>query len=315
MIQRLLVRTLLVLMLLQVATSCRQSRTEPGGAKKVGVATTLFPLYDFTRAVAGDRAEVSLILPPGVEPHSFEPKPEDIVRINRAGLFVFSSKYMEPWAEDILKGVDKGRVLAVEAGAGVTFLPAAEHGGEEEKGHRHAEGMDPHIWLSIPNARKMVDNIAAGLAQKDPASKDYYLKNAAAFNARLTELDGKFKAGLADCRTRVFLHGGHFAFGYLAERYGLKYISAYAVSADAEPTLRKMVALINQMRSNHLKYIFYEELISPTVAETIARETGASLLKLHGIHNVSKEDMDRGVTYISLMEQNLTNLRTGLECR
>lgn len=312
--RRLLVHTVLVLVFLMAATACRQSGPEPG-AKKVRVVTTLFPLYDFARAVGGEKADVSLLLPPGVEPHSFEPRPEDVVRINKADLFVFSSRYMEPWAEDILKGAGKGHALAVEAGAGVTYLPAAGHDVEKEKGHHHEGGMDPHIWLSIPNAGKMVDNIAAGLAQKDPANKEYYLKNAAAYNARLTELDGKFKAGLADCRTRVFLHGGHFAFGYLAERYGLKYLSAYNVSADAEPTPKKMVELIKQMRSNHLKYIFYEELISPTVAETIARETGATLLKLHGIHNVSRDEMERGVTYISLMEKNLNNLRTGLECR
>jgi zinc transport system substrate-binding protein len=113
----------------------------------------------------------------------------------------------------------------------------------------------------------------------------------------------------------MFLHGGHYAFGYLADRYGLSYISAYAVSADAEPTPGKLVKLINLMKSHSLQFIFTEELISPRTAKIIAEETGATILKLHGAHNLSREDMERGATYLSLMEQNLENLRKGLQCR
>jgi zinc transport system substrate-binding protein len=174
--------------------------------------------------------------------------------------------------------------------------------------------MDPHVWLSIPNAVKMVSNIAAALERKDPTGAASYRKNAEAYRARLIELDGRFKAGLSGCRQHLFLHGGHYAFGYLAKQYGLTYVSAYAVSADAEPTSKKMMELVKQLRKNSLGYIFYEELLSPRVAETLARETGATLLKLHGIHNVSREDLAGGATYISLMEQNLKNLRTGLQC-
>ena len=175
--------------------------------------------------------------------------------------------------------------------------------------------MDPHIWLSIPNAEKMVENITAALAKKDPAGSAYYRKNAEAYRSRLEELDGKFKEGLAGCGQRLFLHSGHYAFGYLAQRYGLTYVSAFPVSADAEPTPKKLMELVTLMRKNSLTHIFYEELLSPRTAETIAHETGATLLMLHGIHNVSREDMAGGATYISLMEQNLKNLRTGLQCR
>jgi zinc transport system substrate-binding protein len=208
----------------------------------------------------------------------------------------------------------------VDASAGVSFIPAAGEDGHDEHGpgahgHHHGEGMDPHIWLSIPNAEKMVDNVTEALARKDPAGSASYRNNAAAYRARLAELDNKFREGLAGCGRRIFLHGGHYAFGYLAQQYGLTYVSAYAVSADAEPTPRKLMERVNLMRKNDLRYVFYEELLSPRVAETIARETGANLLKLHGIHNVSREDLAGGATYISLMEQNLKNLRTGLQCR
>ncbi|HWR72529.1 MAG TPA: zinc ABC transporter substrate-binding protein, partial [Nitrospirota bacterium] len=264
--------------------------------------------------------EVSLLLPPGVEPHSFEPKPDDIVRVNKADVFVYTNKFMEPWAEDILRGVGRSDLLVVDSSRGAAFLPvrgeeAGEHSEKHGERHHYAHGMDPHIWLSIPNAQKMVDNIAAGLASRDPGNRDLYQGNAEAYKSELKRLDQKFKEGLSACKTRMFLHGGHYAFGYLADHYGLLYISAYAVSADAEPTPGRLVKLINQMKSHSLRFIFTEELISPRIAKIIAEETGADILKLHGIHNVSRENMERGATYLSLMEENLENLRKGLQCR
>lgn len=305
---------LLFLMVLPLG-ACTQKGPETGG--KIQVVTTLFPLYDFTRIVGGDKVDVSLLLPPGVEPHSFEPKPDDMVRINRAGLFIYTNPYMEPWVAGLLKGIDRQRLTVVDTSTGVTFLPAGGHDeghDANEAGHHHG-GMDPHVWLSIPNARKMVENIAAALEAKDPANAGSYRKNAAAYGEKLAELDGKFKKGLADCGTRRFFHGGHYAFGYLADRYGLQYVSAYAMSADAEPRPQKLTAMIGQIRSSGTKYIFYEELISPRMAEAIARETGVTMLKLNGVHNISRDELQRGESYLSLMEQNLTNLRTGLQCR
>lgn len=310
----------LLVMFIPFVAACQKGREPVQGKGKILVVTTLFPLHDFVRTVGGDRVEARLLLPPGVEPHNFEPKPEDVVQLNKADIFVYTNRYMEPWAAGILKGIPNKGLEAVDASAGVTFMPASggEHHDEHEageRGHLHGEGMDPHVWLSIPNAERMVDNIASALERKDPAGGGYYRKNAEAYRARLAELDGRFRTGLSGCRQRLFLHGGHYAFGYLAQRYGLTYVSAYAVSADAEPTPQKLMELVNLMRKNSLRYIFYEELLSPRVAETIARETGATLLQLHGIHNVSREDMAEGATYVSLMEKNLKNLMTGLQCR
>jgi zinc transport system substrate-binding protein len=227
---------------------------------------------------------------------------------------------MEPWAENILKGVAGKKLVVVDAGDGANYMSADGEDGDDDHGaekdvHRHGAGLDPHIWLDMDNARTIVDNIASALSQKDPANKEYYLANASAYKARLTELDGRFRDGLANCQSREFLHGGHYAFGYLARRYNLHYLSAYGMSANAEPPPRKLVEIIAKMKKSGLKHIFYEELLAPRVAATIARESGATLLKLHGLHNISREDMDRGATFISLMEQNLASLRTGLKCR
>lgn len=303
--------------LILLGSACQRQERVPA-TDKLTIVTTLFPIHDFAKNVGKGKVEVSLLLPPGVEPHSFEPKPDDIVRVNKADVFVYTNKIMEPWAEDILKGVGKPDLLVVDSSRGAMFLSAGEAGERVEKheeGHHPAPGMDPHIWLSIPNAQKMVDNIAAGLASRDPGNKDFYKGNAEAYKSELKRLDQKFKEGLSACKTRMFLHGGHYAFGYLADRYALSYISAYAVSAEAEPTPGRLVKLINQMKSHSLRFIFTEELISPRIAKIIAEETGATILKLHGVHNVSSENMERGATYLSLMEENLENLRKGLQCR
>jgi zinc transport system substrate-binding protein len=312
------------LLVLLPASGCKPRERAPQ-AGRLSVVTTLFPLYDFARQAGGDRVEVHLLLPPGVESHGFEPKPDDIVRVSRADVFVYTNRFMEPWAARIVKsaGEGGGGPLVVDSSAGARFLPLAphserdEHHGEEhgEEDHDHPAGADPHIWLSIPNAKKMVENIAAGLAARDPANKNLYEKNAAAYEAELDALDRAFRDGLADCKTRIFLHGGHYAFGYLADRYGLTYLSAYAATAEAEPSPRKLMELITLMKKNSLGHIFYEELITPRTAKVIADETGASLLKLHGLHNVGRDELAGGATFVSLMRRNLENLRKGLQCR
>lgn len=311
-------RVIIFLLCLLVAGTASCSKSAPKqGPHKLNVVVTLFPLYDFARQIGGDKVDVQLLLPPGLEPHSFEPKPEDMLNINRADLFIITNPYMEPWAEKLLKGIDSGKVTAVDAGEGAQFLPLV---GEDD---HHAHGasprdtmrMDPHIWLSIPNAQKMVRTMAAAFARKDPAHAAVYQANADSYVGRLAELDARFRSDLSRCRTKTLMHGGHYAFGYLANRYGLNYTSAYAASANAEPSPRVLVDLVRKMKQERVGTIFYEEIISPAMAEMIARETGAKLVKLHGLHTVGKAELEQGVTYLTLMERNLDNLRKGLECR
>ena len=161
----------------------------------------------------------------------------------------------------------------------------------------------------------MVDNILEGLMTKDPANREYYKGNAEAHKAKLREMDEKYRGALSTCKTRMFVHGGHFAFGYLASRYNLRYVSAYHGSPDAEPTPKRLIELKNVLKRFNLHYVFYEELITPRIAEIISRETGAALLKLHGAHNVSREELEKGITFLSIMEDNLNSLRVGLECQ
>lgn len=298
-------------------SACSKPESAAPTATKLQVVTSLFPLYDFVRQIGGDQVEVTLLLPPGVEAHSFDPKPEDILRVNRAGLFIYTHKAMEVWAATIAKSADPARVTIVDASVGAQLRPSSGDA-DEHDAHAHvhnAGAIDPHLWLDFANAQVMVRNIAEAMASKDPAHRELYLRNAAAYVTRLNTLDADYRRSLADCKQRALLQGGHFALGYLTARYGLEYHAAAAVNPEAEPTAATMAALVKQMRRQDLCYLFSEELVSPKLAETIAKEAGGSVLLLSAAHNVSKVDFERGITFVEIMERNLKNLQIGLECR
>ncbi|MFA6416789.1 MAG: metal ABC transporter substrate-binding protein [Patescibacteria group bacterium] len=298
---------LIIVGALYLATSYK--RSPQVSSEKLTVVTTIFPLYDFAKAIGGDRAEVSLLLPPGVEAHSFEPKPSDIARINSASIFIYTGSFMEPWAEDIIQGADNQNLRAVDASMGITLIPGVFHDEDEPAG-----ANDPHIWLDFVNDQQIVQAIAAAFSAQDPKNAAYYETRATAYQETLKMLDSKYQTTLTNCASREIIYGGHYAFGYLARRYNLEYSAAQGVSPDAEPTAQDLINLVNQIKNNNIKYIFYEELSSPKVAETIAQETGAQMLLLNAAHNLSRENLAAGKTFSQVMEENLNNLKIGLQC-
>jgi zinc transport system substrate-binding protein len=312
---------LLVIFILFAVAMFGCTRKDQQPSSKLQVVTTLFPLYDFARTIGGERAEVSMLLPPGMEPHSFEPKPNDILRISKAGLFIYTNRYMEPWAASMLASIGQGRPRVADGGRGVNYAAARavdghDHGGQAEHGVAEgAGGMDPHIWLDFANAATIVDNILAGFVSADPANERFYQDNAARLKIQLAELDQRYRDGLSSCETREFLHGGHFTFGYLARRYGLQYHSLSGVSSESEPSAAKMAAMVRQIKSSGVRFLFAEALLSPRMSETLAGEAGVTVLMLHGAHNLGRDDVARGVSFVTLMEQNLNNLQKGLACR
>ena len=280
------------------------------GEKKLKVITTLFPLYDMAKNIGDDKAEVSLLLPPGVEAHSFEPKPSDIVKINQADIFVYTGKFMEPWADDVIKGAVNKNLLVVDASRGTKMIVGVFHDVDEPTG-----SLDPHIWLDFDNAKIMVKNIVQAFQFKDSADANFYEQKANDYSTKLTELDTSYKKGLATCKSKEIVYGGHYAFGYPARRYGLRYLAAQGVSPDAEPTANDLVRLVEQIKKNKIRYIFYEELTSSKIAETIAGETNAKMLLLNAAHNLSRDQFDQGLSFFDILKRDLENLRVGLECK
>jgi len=306
----------LVLMVsaLMASGSLQAAEADDVVSSRVTVVTTLFPVFDFVRHVGGDKVEAVLIVPPGVEPHEYSPSPQDIVRINGASAFLYTSDAMEPWVSRLLPGITNQNLLIAQAGQDID-------GGEEDAADHPTDGEwppagDPHIWLDFANAQKMVDNVLDVLVTIDGENAGFYQQNAAALKTELADLDFRYREGLRDCRLRTIVYGGHFAFGYLAKRYELEHVSPYqGFSPNAEPTPRAVGELIGVLSSTGAKTIFFEELVDPKIARVIAEETGARQVLLSAAHNVTRDEMDAGVTFIQIMNDNLAKLREGLECR
>ncbi|MDA3970505.1 MAG: metal ABC transporter substrate-binding protein [Desulfobulbaceae bacterium] len=276
------------------------------GEQRLQVVASIFPAYDFARAIGGDRVELTQLLPPGVEAHGFSPTPRDIIRINQAAVLLYTGSVMEPRVHKLLRSIDSG-VRVVDLSSGLLT------GGDQHEHNGH-NGVDPHFWLDPLQAKIMVARIGQAFSRADPAHAEGYSARAEAYLEKLTNLDIAIRTGLAGCARRTIISGGHFAFGHFINRYDLKAVSAYpGFSADGKPSPRSIVTLIETMQKTGGTAVYHEELINPKVARIIAEETGCTLLLLHGVHNVSKDEME-SATYLSLMEDNLQRLQQGLVC-
>jgi len=288
--------------------------------RKIRVVTSVFPLMEFARAVCGDRGEVHLLVPPGAEIHTWQPRPSDIVRLSSADLFIFIGSSLEPWLQDILDAVQNPNLRTLEASQGISLIErdstGIEHEGEHEKEPVHdTEGVDPHIWLDFQNDQIIVDKIAAALSELDPEGNSIFKKNASVYKQKLRALDEKFKRSLEKCAHKVFILGGHAAFGYMARRYGLRQISLYGVSPDSRPTPKKLIEIVELAKKYKINVIFFEFSVSDELARVLAREVGAKTLVLNPGANLTREELEMGKTFFDIMEENLENLKDGLICR
>jgi zinc transport system substrate-binding protein len=294
--------------------TCPYAQAQP----KLKVVTTLFPLQEFSKAVGGEKVQADLLLPPGAEAHAWEPKVSDLGKVHKADVFIYIGRAMEPWAHDLLTALKGKQLKVVEASAGVPLLEAQDFDHPKEGGHsqKHSrEGaVDPHVWMDFALDLKIIDAIAAAYIEKDPGNASQYRAQAKAYQSRLEDLDQKYQSSLARCRHRRIILGGHSAFAYLARRYGLQQVALYGVSPNAEPTPKKLTEVINAARNEGVKFIFFEELINPKMALVLAKEAGIQTLVLHGGANLTREQIEKKVTFLELMEKNLENLRKGLEC-
>jgi zinc transport system substrate-binding protein len=287
-------------------------RPGAAAAARISILTTVFPLQQFAAAVVGERGEARLLLPPGASVHTWQPRPEDIVRLSGCDLLIYIGAGLEPWLPDMLRAFPKGRVRTLEAAAGLA-VPDAD---EIETGQGHgAEGLDPHVWLDFSLDQRMVDRIAAELTRIDPAGKDAFEANARALDARLEALDAEFRAGLSDCRDKNLVLAGHAAFGYLARRYGLVQVALFGLSPDALPSARDLMKIVDLCRKENIRTVYFENSVPPDMSETLASEIGGRVLLLKAGHNLSREDQEKRVTFFDLMRGDLAALRDGLGCR
>jgi zinc transport system substrate-binding protein len=288
-----------------VFAGCSFAEPVDSSAKKIRVVTTIFPLYDFVRQVGGDRVNVVLLVPPGVEPHTFEPTPSDFVTINSADIFLYTSDAMEPWVERLLPTITNQNLLVVMAYNSIRRAVAFEE----------SPGNDPHIWLNFVYDQHIVDDIVNDLISFDENGREGYLDRGRAYKSELAHLHRSYMDGLKQCRLNTIYLGGHSAFQNWAMEYSIVIVSPYkGFAADAEPTPKAIASLIEGIRSSGAKTVFYEELLDPKVARIVEEETGAKITLLSAAHNVTAEEMSQQGTFLKIMEGNLIKLRSALEC-
>ncbi|HEM2809808.1 TPA: zinc ABC transporter substrate-binding protein AdcA [Streptococcus suis] len=287
--------------------ACGNSTASEDG--KLNIVTTFYPVYEFTKQVAGDEANVDLLVKAGTEVHGYEPSAKDIARIQEADAFVYENENMETWVHDVEGSIDTEKVNVISATEGMLLLPGGE---EEHEGHDHSEeghshAYDPHVWLSPERAITLVENIRDSLVAKYPEKKDAFETNAAAYIEKLDALDAKYSETLSAAKQKYFVTQ-HTAFAYLALDYGLKQVSITGVAADEDPTPSRLAELTEYINKYGIKYIYFEENASKSVAETLAKETGVQLDVLNPLESLTDEDMKNGKDYISVMEDNLAAL-------
>lgn len=285
----------------------------PAGLEaKVRVVATVLPLGEFASRIAGDRAEVSLLLPPGAGVHTWQPRPADISRLAKADLLLYIGGDLEPWLPGLLGALPGGRLRTFEASSG---LPMIEAHDEHEAGEAAHGTLDPHIWLDLEIDVRIVGGIAEELSAIDPEGRNVFRANAEALAGRLRRLDADFREGLSSCPGRDIVLAGHGAFGYLARRYGLVQRALYGLSPDAQPKPRDLIEAVDFCRRNGIRTVFFENSVSPALSRTLAREIGGRVLVLQAGHNLTREQQDRKVGFFELMDENLKALRLGLGCR
>lgn len=281
---------------------------------KIQIVATLFPQYDFAKQIGGDKVNVSLLLTPGTETHTYEPTPQDIIRINDSDLFIYTGKYMEPWADRIVGGIDSDTKI-LDASNNINLLKSEDDDDEEEHEHEeHHHEFDPHIWLDPQNAIIMVKNITEELCSIDKENEEYYRANSERIIAEINSMDLDIENTIKNSNKNKVVFGGTFAYAYFVNKYKLEYVTAYdSCGESSEPSVARVKEVIDYMKENNIKVVFYQEASSGKIADSIAKETGAKKLVFHTVHNATQEEINNGETYISLMRKNLDNLKQALE--
>ncbi len=271
----------------------------PSGGKLTVVAS-FYPYFYMAARVAGDRAVVASLLPPGVEPHDWEPTPSAIAQVHDADIFVFNG-HAEVYLAPLFAELPADRPVRVNTSAGLP-MRTTENG-----------EVDPHVWLDPVLASRVVDSIEAAFSAARPESASVFHANAQQVRAEFAATDAVYAPGLAICTLRTIVTQ-HEAFGYAGARYNLTVIAIQGLSPDAEPTPQQLAEIRAVINQTGVRYIFYEELVNPSVAETLAAEAGVGTLVLSPIEGLTPEGAQQGETYFSLLGRNLVNLRIALGC-
>ena len=273
---------------------------------KLNIVATIFPQYDFARAIAGDAADITMLLAPGAETHSYEPTPKDIKAIENCDIFIYVGGESDSWIDGILESVDINKMKIISLMKIVEPL-------EEENAEEHEGEYDEHVWTSPVNAVKICKTIAQAMCDADPQNADLYNKNCQSYTSKLAELDKAFRETVSSGARKMLVFGDRFPLLYFVKEYGLEYMAAYpGCASSTEPSPSVIAELINTVKRENIPIVFKIELSNGNIAETISEATSAKTVTFYSCHNISKDDFYKGETYLSLMTKNIQSLKEAL---
>lgn len=303
---------LLTAILVFVLWGCNiDSKTQK--SDKLSIVATIFPQYDFSRQIAADKAEVSMLLAPGTESHSFEPTTSDILAINNCDIFVYTGGDSDYWIDSLLENADNPDLTIISL-MDCVEIHHANHSDSEEHNHNHNHShIDEHVWTSPVNAISIAEKICEEMCKKDAENSDYYKNNLKEYKAELLKLHEDFKSITESAEKHTLVFADRFPLRYFEEEYFLSHYAAFSgCSDDTEPSAHTVKELIDIVRKENVSTVLKIELSSDSIAKTIQNETGAEIRTFYSCHNISKEDFEKGETYLSLMQKNLETLKLAL---
>lgn len=305
---------------------------------KLKVVTTIFPEYDITRAIAKDKVDLELMIKPGVDVHSFTPTPQDIKTVQNSNIFVYGGTEHDKWVENLTKSIDMKNKKVVKLVDGIQQLEEESvdgmkhehhHDDEKEDEHNHdhkhekedehdhkdesEKELDPHYWTSPKNAIQMVKTITNALVEKDSDNAEFYKENAKNYIKQLEGVDKELHDVVDNAKIKKVVIADRFPFRYLFKDLGLEYRALFSgCSVESTASAGQIKKMVDYVKENKIPVVYHIEMGKGELAETVAKNSGSKVKLLHSIHTVTKEDFDKGVTYIDLMKQNVEALKEGL---
>ena len=304
---------------------------------KLKIVTTIFPEYDITRAIAKDKVDLELMIKPGVDVHSFTPTPQDIKTVQNSDIFVYGGTEHDKWVENLTKSIDMKNKKVVKLVDGIQQLEEEsvdgmkhehhhddkkedehnhDHKHEKEDEHNHKgeeKELDPHYWTSPKNAIQMVKTITNALVEKDSDNAEFYKENAENYIKQLEGVDKELHDVVDNAKIKQVVIADRFPFRYLFKDLGLEYRALFSgCSVESTASAGQIKKMVDYVKENKIPVVYHIEMGKGELAETVAKNSGAKVKLLHSTHTVTKEDFDKGITYIDLMKQNVEALKEGL---
>ena len=316
-----------------------KSTDKPTEGKKLQIVTTNFPSYDFARAITKEGADVTMLVKPGAETHSFEPSPQDIITIQNADLFIYTGGDSDEWVDGILESVQNKNFHVFKMMDAVNLIEEETVEGMQEEEHEHADAdhaneeadhdhekadqaeeheeegpeMDEHVWTSPKNAITIVEKLEETLSGLDESHKDSFKANSESYVKELEELDKSFKEVVDSGKRKEIIVADRFPFAYFCKEYGLSYFAAFpGCSTDTQPSAATIAFLTDKVKEDKIPVVFHIEMGNEDMVNAISKDTGAKKLLLNSVHNVTDSDFKAGKTYVDLMKPNVEALKEAL---